>query len=69
MWYQDFGMELLSWPAFSLNQLTIEKLRGILARKIYDQENPLTEDIVELKKRIKKKKEYNLRKRILKTKV
>ena len=50
-WYQDFGMELISWPVSSLHPLTIEKLRGILARKIYDQENPLTEDIVELKKR------------------
>lgn len=54
MRYQDFGMELLSWPVFGLNPFTIEK---ILARKIYDQENPLTEDIVELKKKRIKKKE------------
>lgn len=53
MWFQDFGIELLAWSALSPNLNSIEDLSGILARKVYDQEQPSIEDIVELKRTIK----------------
>lgn len=37
-WFQDFVTELLRWSAFSSDLNSMENLRGILARQIYDQE-------------------------------
>lgn len=48
MWFQDLGIELLPWSALSPNLNSIEDLSGILARKVYDQEQPSIEDMVEL---------------------
>lgn len=53
----DFRIKLLQWSALSPDLNRIENLRGILARKIYDQEKPAIENIVKLKKRIKSKRE------------
>lgn len=46
--FQDFAIELLPWPAFSPDTNPIENLRGILARKIYDQ----VKSSVQFKRRI-----------------
>lgn len=47
--FQDVAIELLPWPAFSSGTNPIENLRGILARKIYDQ----VKSSVQFKRRIK----------------
>lgn len=47
--FQDVAIELLPWPAFSSDTNPIENLRGILARKIYDQ----VKSNVQFKRRIK----------------
>lgn len=44
---------LLAWSALSPDPNSIEKLWGILRRKICDQEKPSIENIIGLKKRIK----------------
>lgn len=44
---------LLAWSALSPDPNPLEKLWGILRRKICDQEKPSIENIIGLKKRIK----------------
>ena len=43
----DFKIELLPWPASNPDLNSIANLWGILARKLYDQEKPRIENIVE----------------------
>lgn len=50
-WFQNFEIELLPWLALSGDLNPIEKLGGILAKKAYDPEKPLVENIVEIKKK------------------
>lgn len=44
---------MLAWPALSPDPNPIEKLWGIIRRKICDQEKPSIENIIGFKKRIK----------------
>lgn len=49
-WLRDFGIELYM-TVVSIEFYPIENLWAILAKKVYDQEKPPIENIVELGKR------------------
>lgn len=48
-WFQNFEAELPPWTISRPDLKPIENLWGTLAREVYDQEKPHTENIVELK--------------------
>lgn len=52
-WLENFAIELSRWPALSADLNAIENLWEIVARKLYDREKPLAENIIGHRKGIK----------------